>query len=156
MRPEGRFAQVLGHIAAECAAVGLPFRAPSRIANTRLALETSEVVRAEHPEAFPIVDAAFYDVQWVHDLDLGDVGVIDAVLADAGVDPVAIGQAVARGDGSRALDRSLAEAREHDVTGTPAWWVDDRLLIPGVQDRVTLERWVGRLQDHRKDDAGDR
>jgi len=42
------------------------------------------------------------------------------------------------------------------VTGTPAWWVDDRLLIPGVQERDTLERWVGRLQDHRKDDAGDR
>lgn len=156
VRPDGRFAQVLGHIAAECAAVGLPFRAPSRIANTRLALETSEVVRAEHPEAFPTVDAAFYDAQWVHDLDLGDAAVIDALLADAGLDPVPIGQAVARGDGDRALERSLAEARDHDVTGTPAWWVDGRLLIPGVQERDTLERWVGRLQDHRKDDAGDR
>jgi predicted DsbA family dithiol-disulfide isomerase len=39
----------------------------------------------------------------------------------------------------------MAEAVERGVTGTPAWWVDDRLLIPGVQDRDTVERWVGRL-----------
>ncbi|MET0882676.1 MAG: hypothetical protein ABWZ13_00875, partial [Acidimicrobiales bacterium] len=60
------------------------------------------------------------------------------------------------GDGASALERSRTEARGHDVTGTPAWWVDDRLLIPGVQERDTLERWIRRLQDHRKDDAGDR
>ncbi len=156
VRADGRFARVLDHIAAECAAVDLPFRVPTRIPNTRRALETSEVVRAEHPEAFPSVDAAFYDAQWVHDLDLGDAAVIDVLLADAGLEPGPIGQAVARGDGARALERSLAEARGHDVTGTPAWWVDDRLLIPGVQDRDTLERWIRRLQDHRKDDAGDR
>jgi predicted DsbA family dithiol-disulfide isomerase len=45
----------------------------------------------------------------------------------------------------------MAEAREHEVTGAPAWWLDDRLLIPGVQDRTTLERWVERLGRHRKD-----
>jgi predicted DsbA family dithiol-disulfide isomerase len=156
VRAGGRFAGVLDHIAAECAAVGLPFRVPTRIANTRRALETSEIVRAEHPGAFPTVDAAFYDAQWVDDLDLGDTGVIDTLLADAGLDAGPIGQALARGEGARALERSLAEARGHDVTGTPAWWVDDRLLIPGVQERDSLERWIRRLQDHRKDDAGDR
>ena len=156
VRPDGRFARVLDHIAAECAAVGLPFRVPGRIANTRLALETSEIVRAEHPEAFPAVDAAFYDAQWVLDLDLGDGAVVDRLLADADLDPGPIGRSVARGDGARALERSMAQAREHDVTGTPAWWVADRLLIPGVQERETLERWVRRLQDPRKDHAGDR
>lgn len=156
VRPDGRFALVLDHIGTECAAVGLPFRAPRRIANTRRALETSEIVRAEHPDAFPAVDAAFYDAQWVHDLDLGDPAVVDTVLADADLDPGPIGRSVARGDGARALERSMAQAREHDVTGTPAWWVDDRLLIPGVQGRDTLERWVRRLQDRRKEDAGDR
>jgi predicted DsbA family dithiol-disulfide isomerase len=156
VRADGRFARILDHIAAECVAVGLPFRVPTRIANTRRALETSEVVRAEHPEAFRSVDAAFYDAQWVDDLDLGDAAVVDVLLADVGLDPVPISQAVARGEGARALERSVAEARGHDVTGTPAWWVDDRLLIPGVQERDTLERWIRRLQDHRKDDAGDR
>src|SRR5262245_17653644 len=67
VRPDGRFAAVLDHIAAECEAVGLPFRRPSRIPNTRRVLEVAELVRARAPEAFPVVDAAFYDAQWVHD-----------------------------------------------------------------------------------------
>ena len=141
VRPDGRFAAVLGRIAAECEAVGLPFRTPTKIANTRRALEVSEVVRTEHPDAFPTVDAAFYDAQWVRDEDLGDTAVIDDVLAAVGIDPASID----RETGSRAVAASMAEAWEHDVTGTPAWWVDDRLLIPGVQDRDTVERWIRRL-----------
>lgn len=147
VRPDGRFAGVLDHIAAECEAVGLPFRRPSRIPNTRRVLEVAEVVRATAPGAFPAVDAAFYDAQWVHDEDLGDPAVVDRILAAAGVrvDP---------DDGALLVEEAMAEAREHDVTGTPAWWVDDRLLIPGVQDRTTLERWVKRLATPRKDRGG--
>jgi predicted DsbA family dithiol-disulfide isomerase len=141
VRPDGRFAAVLDHIAAECEAAGLPFRRPSRIPNTRRVLEIAEAVRVSAPDAFAAVDAAFYDAQWVHDLDLGDPAVIDGILREAGVDP----GLVADGDGTAALAASMADAREHDVTGTPAWWVDDRLLIPGVQDRDTMERWVTRL-----------
>jgi predicted DsbA family dithiol-disulfide isomerase len=147
VRTDGRFAGVLARIAAECAAVGLPFRAPTRIANTRRALEVSEIVRQRWPSAFPALDAAFYDAQWVHDLDLGDPSVVDDLLVSAGVDPAAVASALAEGDGTRAVEAAMAEAREHDVTGTPAWWVADRLLIPGVQDRQTVERWVRRLAE---------
>jgi predicted DsbA family dithiol-disulfide isomerase len=145
VRPDGRLAMVLEHIGAECASVGLPFRAPSRIPNTRRALETVEVVRSEHPEVFATVDDAFYRAQWVDGADLGDPAVIDAVLVGAGLDAAAVGRAREQGVGAAALAASMAEAVERGVTGTPAWWVDDRLLIPGVQDRDTVERWVGRL-----------
>jgi predicted DsbA family dithiol-disulfide isomerase len=142
VRPDGRFAAVLAHIAAECEAAGLPFRVPSRIPNTRRVLAVAEVVRATAPEAFGAVDAAFYDAQWVHDEDLGDPAVVDRILADAGV-------AVDLDAGATLVEEAMAEARRHDVTGTPAWWVDDRLLIPGVQDRATVERWISRLADGR-------
>ena len=140
VRPDGRFAAVLEHIGAECRAAGLPFRRPSRIPNTRRALEIAEVVRSTAPEAFPAVDAAFYDAQWVHDEDLGDPAVVDRILADAGL-------AVDLDAGAPLVEQAMAEAREHDVSGTPAWWVADRLLIPGVQDRDTVERWVNRLKE---------
>lgn len=151
VRAGGRLAEVLDHIGAECADVGLPFRAPSRIANTRLALETAEIVRGDRPGAFPAVDAAFYRAQWVDDLDLGDPDVVDGILAAAGLDPVLVAAAREAGAGARALDRSMAEAREREVTGTPAWWIDDRLLVPGVQAPETLERWVRRLREHSVD-----
>ncbi len=143
LRPDGRLAGVLAHIAAECGAVGLPFRAPTRLANTRRALEAAEAVRADRPDAFAAVDAAFYEAQWVHDRDLGDPAVVDRILADCGVD-------VDLDPAAPLVDEAMAEALEHDVTGTPAWWVDDRLLIPGVQDRSTVERWIERLQGPRK------
>ncbi len=147
VRTGGRLATVLEHIGAECEAVGLPFRPPGRIANTRRALEVVEVVRAEHPEALAAVDTAFYEAQWVHDRDLGDPTVIDAILGGAGLDPAAVGASLAAGTGARAVDGAMAEAWEHEVTGTPAWWLDDRLLVPGVQARETLERWVRRLRE---------
>ncbi len=131
MRPDGRFAAVLARIGAEADEVGLPLRVPARIANTRMALETAELVRAGWPDAFAAVDAAFYDTQWVHDRDLGDPAVVDAVLTDHDVDPGAVAARRQAGDGARALDSAMDEARAHDVTGTPAWWVADRLLIPG-------------------------
>ena len=145
VRSDGRFAAVLDHIAQQCAEVGLPFRAPTRIANTRTALETIELVGSMAPEAFAAVDAAFYEAQWVQDRDLGDPAVIDGILGDLGVDATEVASARADGDGTRALDAAMAEARARDVTGTPAWWVADRLLIPGVQERDTLERWIRRL-----------
>lgn len=145
VRPDGRFAVVLAHIGAEADAVGLPLRVPARIANTRLALETAELVRAGWPDAFPAVDTAFYDTQWVHDRDLGDPAVVDAVLAVHDIDPAAVATQRQAGAGARALEAAMDHARAHDVTGTPAWWVADRLLIPGVQDRDTLERWIRRL-----------
>jgi predicted DsbA family dithiol-disulfide isomerase len=147
VRPGGRLATVLDHIAAECAAVGLPFRVPTRIANTRLALETAELVREVAPDAFEAVDAAFYDAQWVHDRNLGDPAVVDGILAAAGIDPDSRRDVREPGAGAAAVERAMAEAWAHDVTGTPAWWIDDRLLVPGVQDRATLERWVGRLAE---------
>lgn len=147
VRPDGRFAAVLARIGTDAAAVGLPLRVPTRIANTRLALETAELVRAGWPESFAAVDTAFYEAQWVQDQDLGDPAVIDAVLAQHGVDPVAVTARRQAGEGARALEAAIEEARDHDVTGTPAWWVADRLLIPGVQDRDTIERWIRRLAE---------
>jgi predicted DsbA family dithiol-disulfide isomerase len=149
VRPDGRFATVLTHIGAECEAVGLPFRPPSRIPNTRHALETAEVVAVAFPDLLAAVDAAVFDGLWVHDLDVGDPEVVDGLLAEAGVDPTVVATRVAAGEGAEMLDAARAVAAEHDVTGTPAWWVDDRLLIPGVQDRDTVERWISRLSASR-------
>ena len=145
VRPDGRFAAVVARISAEAVVAGLPLRVPTRIADTRWALETIELVRTDWPDAFADVDAAFYDAQWVHDRDLGDPAVIDEVLGDHDIDPALVAGRRRTGEGARLLDATMEEARSHDVTGTPAWWVADRLLIPGVQERDTLERWIRRL-----------
>ena len=151
VRPGGRFAAVLARIADECAAVDLPFRVPTRVANTRRALEVAELVRALDPAAARGVDDDLSDAQWVHDLDLGDPAVVDGIVAGREVDLDAVHAALDAGEGARLVDRARAEALDHGVTGAPSWWVDGRLLIPGVQERDTVRRWVERLAASREE-----
>jgi predicted DsbA family dithiol-disulfide isomerase len=123
--------------------VGLPFRPPSRLANTRRALEVAEAVRRHHPQAFAAVDDGLYRAQWVDDADLGDPAVVDAVVAATGLDPGAVDEQ----RDAAAVAESMERAHAVGSSGTPSWWIDDRLLLPGVQARDTVERWVRRLQE---------
>jgi predicted DsbA family dithiol-disulfide isomerase len=143
--PNGRLAEVHARIGAECAAVGLPFNPPEHIPNTRLALRAAEVVRARQPDAFATVDAALFHAVFVTGDDIGDPDVLAEVVSRAGVGGREFVDAASRGEGADEVRASIDAAHENGVTGTPAWLLDSRLLIPGVQDRETIERWVARL-----------
>jgi predicted DsbA family dithiol-disulfide isomerase len=45
------------------------------------------------------------------------------------------------------LRQSMEAAMDANVTGTPAWLLDGRLLIPGAQSRDLYEIWVQRLRE---------
>lgn len=145
IRPGGRLDRVLDHIARECAEVELPMRKPTRSPNTRRALETAELLREHAPHALTAFDDAAYGVHWVDGGDLGDPGAIRSLVEAAGADPDTFDRLLADGHGSAALDASMIQARELGVTAAPAWWIDRRFVIPGVQPRETVERWVTRL-----------
>lgn len=155
VRPGGRLDRVLDTIGAECADLGIPFRKPTRSPNTRRALETVEAVRAHRPAAVDDVDRALVEAHWVVGRDIGDTGVIDTILAEAGLDAgarAAVAELVADGVGTRAVDEWMALARSQGVAATPAWWVDERLLIPGAQPREAITRWITRLQGRTAED----
>ena len=46
-----------------------------------------------------------------------------------------------------AVDASMAAAEQVGVTGTPAWLLDGRFLLPGAQPHDVIERVVSRLQE---------
>jgi predicted DsbA family dithiol-disulfide isomerase len=143
--PNGRLAEVHARIGAECAAVGLPFNAPEHIPNTRLALRAAEVVRARWPDTFAAVDRALFHAVFVTGDDIGDLPVLGEVLARGGVDGDAVIAALDAGEGIPALRQSMEAAHEAGVSGTPAWLLDGRLLIPGVQDHESIKIWVERM-----------
>jgi predicted DsbA family dithiol-disulfide isomerase len=145
VRPGSRLSRVFDSIGAECEILGIPFRAPHRTPNSRHVLETAEVVRLHAPEAFDALDASLAQAHWVDGLDLGDRDLIDTLVAEAGASVELVHDLVADGVGTTAVEVSMAEARERGVAATPAWWVNDALLIPGAQPRETIERWVTRL-----------
>lgn len=144
VRPGGRLARVFDVVEQECAELGLPFRRPRRVPNSRLALETAELVARHAPASFRALDDALFDAHWVAGDDLGDPAVVDALVERAGAPVDEIRPRRRAGEGAALVDESMREAREHGVQATPAWLLGD-LLVPGAQPRATIERWVRRL-----------
>jgi predicted DsbA family dithiol-disulfide isomerase len=145
IRPDGRLSRLFDRIEAECDELGLPFLRPQRVPNSRRALETAELVRLHAPECFPTLDESLFRAHWVEGLDLGDPDVLDRLVIEAGAPLDDVHRRRERGEGDRAVESSMTEAREHGITSTPTWLVGDGLLIPGAQPRDTIERWVVRL-----------
>jgi predicted DsbA family dithiol-disulfide isomerase len=136
-----------GRIEAECEKAGLPFRRPARVPNTRRALATAEWVRTEDPAAFDALERSLFEAHFVDNRPLDDAGVVDELVRAAGADAAAAREAVERGAMHVPLRDSMDAAMDANVTGTPAWLLDGRLLIPGVQPRDLFEIWVTRLRE---------
>ena len=133
-------------IAQECEAAGLEFRPPERVPNTRRALETAELVRQRWPDAFDGLDRALFTAHFVAGRALGDPAVLDDLVAGAGADAAEVRGAVDAGEGAGAVEASMAAAERVGVTGTPAWLLDGRFLLPGAQPHDVIERVVARLR----------
>jgi len=138
-------------IEAECEKAGLPFRRPARVPNTRRALETAEWVRRHDPASFDALDRSLFEAHFVENRPLDDPEVLDDLLGAAGADAAAARQAVDDGAMHEALRQSMEAAMDANVTGTPAWLLDGRLLIPGAQPRDLYEIWVARLRERSAD-----
>ena len=144
-RPGGRTEATYARIEAECRRAGLPFRRPDRLPNTRRALEASEAVRAGWPRAFPALERSLFEAHFAEGRDIGDAAVVRALVAASGADADGVEARVRSGEMGPALRASMEAALEAGVTGTPAWLLDGRLLIPGLQPRELFERVVSRL-----------
>ncbi len=145
-RPVPEPARVYRRIARECDRVGLPFRPPAVVPNSRLALEAAEVVRASAPEAFAPVHAGLFHAYFVEGADLGDPLVVGAVVAGAGLDSRSILDQVRSGAGREAVDASRERAFDHGIASTPSWLIDGRYVVAGVQPEELFVRAVERLR----------
>jgi predicted DsbA family dithiol-disulfide isomerase len=130
----------------ECEEAGLPFRRPEWVPNTRRALMTATAVRESCPGAFPALDRALFRAHFADGRSIGDPDVLDTLVAEAGCDPSAVRAAIDGGEPGRRVLESMMRADEVGVTGTPAWLLDGRLLVPGAQPRGLFERVVERLR----------
>ncbi len=131
----------------ECESAGLPFNRPARVPNTRRALKTAEWVRRNEPDAFEALDRALFEAHFVDNRPLDDPAVLDELVNAAGADAASAREAVEEGAMNEALRQSMEAAMDANVTGTPAWLLDGRLLIPGAQSRDLYEIWVQRLRE---------
>lgn len=144
LKPGGRLDGVFDHIGDECRTAGLAFTKPARSPNTHRLLGLTELVAAEWPDEFDAVDDGIAALHWVHGGDLDDDQAIATILDHAGVPSVEVFDRVADGEGERLLDLSMSEARELEVTGTPAWRIGE-MTITGLHPLEQFQRWTTRL-----------
>jgi predicted DsbA family dithiol-disulfide isomerase len=76
--------------------------------------------------------------------DVSDHGTLVGLAADVGLDAEAAAEVLGAGAFGDEVRADEAAAREHDVTGVPAFVIEEQLLIPGAQDVDTLVRLIGR------------
>jgi len=143
----GERSAVYRHIATECEQIGMPFRIPDHIPNSRLALETASIVAHDHPHLFAAVDDALFEAYFVAGQSLADPAVVNSILEAAGLPVKTITESVAAGRGTAEIERSMSDARSLGITAVPSWWIDDVFLLPGVQDPASVTRWVTKLRD---------
>ena len=123
--------------------VGIPIEPPRRNSNSRLALETMELVRARvGDEAAAAFHHAVSRAFFVDGANVADPTLIAAHATAAGVTPGEVEGAWQRHEFAHAVDASIAASRAAGVRGVPAYgWPGE----PAISGMMEPERVVGAL-----------
>lgn len=132
-------------LAEEAHDAGLELNWSARIPYSRFALAAAETVRINEPASHQAFNAAIFDAYFARGQDIGDWAVIAKCAADLGIDPSIFKHLMESGIADDELHYAEAQAREHRVSATPSWLVDNHLVV-GLQPRaffVGLSRRLG-------------
>jgi predicted DsbA family dithiol-disulfide isomerase len=128
-----------------CAELGLPFDPPSRLSNTRPAVEAAEFARdaGKLPEFHRAVLTAYF----AHGEDIGDVEVLVRIAEGVGLDAAALREALASGAcGGRRRSTEL-EAAGLGITGVPTFFFAGGPKVVGAQPLEYFRRLVAAMAD---------
>jgi predicted DsbA family dithiol-disulfide isomerase len=135
---------VHGHTQQVIEAAGLTFNPPDTLANTRHALEVTELARDRglHEAVHTRLMHAF----WSEARDIGDDGVLLELVDEAGLDPDEAREAIADGRYAERVEASTQAANRQGVYAIPAFVLGGRLLVLGAQPEGLFERAVEQLR----------
>ncbi len=126
---------------------GVEIRPPGFAANSRLALEASEVAKTwGHFEAF---HNAVYERYFGEGLNIGDIDVLISIGERAGIDRKVLTDSLARRTMRGAVESNQREAEEHMVLGVPTL-IFGGFPVHGCQSvetmRAIIRRTLSRLR----------
>jgi predicted DsbA family dithiol-disulfide isomerase len=90
---------------------------------------------------------ALFRAYFTDGANVADHDTLAALAREAGLDRERAAEALATGSYHQEVADDLAAARERDLTGVPAFVVEDRLLIPGAQDVDTMAMLLARCRE---------
>ena len=91
-----------------------------------------------------------FEAYFTNGENIADPAILTAAAESVGLDAALVSEVVAVPDASDAVLADFEEARNRDVTGVPAFVVNDTLLIPGAQDVDTIQNLLTRIYEKSK------
>ena len=142
-----RFRQIAPLAEAE----GIPFNPPSVFRPTRRAHQAAMLIEHMDPAAAPAFHDRLFAAYWDAELDTEDPETLCELASHTAVEPHLIAETVATGGLLPAIGASMMRANEWGVSGTPAYVVDNKLHVPGLQEDEFWDRVISRLADRQGD-----
>lgn len=106
------------------------------------------------PEGQDRLQEALFRAYFEQGANVADHGVLARLAESAGLDRGEAAEVLATGAHADDVAADLAGAREREVTGVPAFVVEDRFLIPGAQEVDTMVAVLERARERFAPPAG--
>ena len=118
---------------------------PSRFYPTRKAHQAALVVEHVAPADADVYHDRLYAAIWVEQMNIEDPEVLSELAVDLSVPPELIERVVTHDELWPAVVSSMERAHAWGATGTPSWVIDNKLMVPGLQDDELFDRIINKL-----------
>jgi predicted DsbA family dithiol-disulfide isomerase len=116
---------------------GLELNLPSRISNSRLALQIAEF--AKEKGKFKEYHEAVFGAYWQEAKDIGHREQLFSLAAQAGLDLEELEAYLESGKAAAKLNQHLQEVREYGISGVPTFVIGDKMVV-GAQPYEVLKK----------------
>lgn len=145
-----RAEQILAHVTGIAAAEGIEFRMHEALrANTTLAHRALHwslaVASGSGPDAQARLKESLLSAYFTEGRDVGDPDTVAQCAERAGLDGAALRTWLDGDGGKPEVVADLRGAMDREITGVPAFVIDDAFLVPGAQDTETFVNVIERI-----------
>lgn len=131
-------------IRSEGAGEGIDF-AFDKIAKTPNTLDSHRLIRwAAGAGVQDRVVEHLFKAYFIDGRDIGDAGVLTDIAAEAGMDPVLVGDLLSKDADLAAVEREAGMASEMGISGVPTFIFDSRFMISGAREPEILAKIIDR------------
>ena len=131
-------------IRSEGAGEGIDFSF-DKIAKTPNTLDSHRLIRwAAGAGVQDAIVERLFKAYFIDGRDIGDAGVLTDIAAEAGMDPVLVGDLLSKDADLAAVEREAGMANEMGISGVPTFIFDSRFMISGAREPEILAKIIDR------------
>ena len=136
-------------IAKLAAEMELPFLAPKKFRPTRRAHQAVLLMDYIKPANTPLLMNRMFEAIWVEELDIESPEILFELMSDSEIPADVVQRVVLSDELKPAIGVSVRKALEWGITGTPSWVIDNKLMVPGLQEDDFFDRVITKLAANR-------